>query len=244
MPHNIFHDHALIFLVGVSFFGLFLVLMFASHPPTVQETFFWRKPLIGLIFGLICVLGILAVFLPKRCSGLLHFKKHPNELKNSRKSVFGENLFTMVGHHPNCGNFSAHTFQIDSMRLCGGCTGLFLGALGALVGTSVYFFGDWHITQTAHTVLWVGVLGVASGLLQHLLFNVQKSFVRLFLNSFFVLGTFFILIGVDELIQSVAIDLFIIVLTVFWLYTRISLSEWNHRRVCHSCKVVNCRFRR
>jgi len=216
--------------------------MFAYHPPTVQETFFWRKPLIGLIFGLICVLGILAVFLPKKCSGLFHVKKH--DLGSFQDSVSKENFFTIVGHHPNCGNFSAHTFQVGNIRLCGGCTGLFLGLLGALVGTAVYFFGNSHVAQIAHTTLWAGVLGVASGLLQHLLVNVSKSFVRLFLNSFFVLGTFLILIGIDELTQSLVIDLFLIALSLFWLYTRISLSEWSHKKICCSCKVVSCRFRR
>jgi len=244
MPHNVFHNPTLVFLVSVSFFGLFLVPMFASHPPTEQEPLFWRKPLIGLIYGSICALGILAVFLPKKCSGVFHFERHLNELSNSRKSASKRDLFTIVGHHPNCGNFSAHTFQINNMRLCGGCTGLFLGALSAFVGAAVYFFGNWHVAQSANTILLVGVLGVASGLLQHLLFNVRKSFVRLFLNSFFVFGAFLILIGIDELIQSLAIDLFIIALSVFWLYTRISLSERSHRRVCYSCKVVGCRFRR
>mgnify|MGYP001036737374 FL=1 len=244
MPHNIFHNPTLVFLVGVSFFGLFLVPMFASHPPTEQNPLFWRKPLVGLIYGLVCLLGILAVFSPKKCSGVSHFEKHPNELNNSRKSVSKEKLFTIVGHHPNCGNFSAHIFQIGNAKLCSSCTGLFLGALGALAGTAMYFFGNWHIAQVVHSLLWVGILGVASGLLQYLLFNVGKSFVRLFLNSVFVLGTFLILIGLDELTQSLATDLFIVLMSVFWLYTRISLSEWNHERVCYYCKVVSCRFRK
>ena len=187
------------------------------------------------------MLGILAVFLPKKCSGVFRVKKH--ELGSFQDSVPKENFFNIVGHHPNCGNFSAHTFQIGNVRLCGGCTGLFLGSLGALVGNAVHFFGNWHIAQIAYTVLWVGIIGVASGLLQHLLVNIQKSFVRLFLNSFFVLGTSLILIGIDELTKSLSLDLFIVLLSVFWLYTRISLSEWSHKRVCHYCKVISCRFR-
>jgi hypothetical protein len=113
-----------------------------------------------------------------------------------------------------------------------------LGGVLALVGTVLYFFSNWRVEQSSFLMVWGGALGVGFGLFQFRF----RSFVRLFLNVFFVLGTFFILIGVDNLIHSVMVDLFLVALTLFWLFTRISLSQWDHERICYTCKVATCKF--
>ena len=163
---------------------------------------------------------------PRQCSGTLHFRNGKKNLTAGAVSV------VVKGHHPDCGKFSAHVIQVSEYRLCAACTGLALGAFVALAGSAFYFFGGWHIGEMSSLVVLIGVAGMILGFLQ-LKF---KGFVRLGLNTLFVLGAFLILVGIDELVQSLFVDLFLIALVVFWLMTRILLSQWDHSRTCQNCE--------
>ena len=239
MSQSLLRSPLLMFMIGISLFGLFLAVMLAFNPPMTQETLPWRKPVIGSIFGSICVLGIIAVFFPKHCSAMFRLAKGDRETSSSAYDLASHGSSpTLRGHHPDCEGFSAHVVRTDSKTFCAACTGLLLGGLIALIGTVFYFFGDWHIAQNGFLVAFMGVLGVGFGLLQFKF----RSFVRLLLNVFFVLGAFFVLVGIEELTQSVLVDLFLVVLTVFWLFTRILLSQWDHYRICYTCESP-CEFR-
>jgi len=242
----------LLFLLSVSFFGLFMVGTLTLYPPAIQESFPWRKPAIGSIFGLICVLGILAVFSPKKCSQAFHQEKgeanlrKTGRLEQDREGLqFASHIFKLRivhGHHPICENFSSHEFQVGNRTFCTSCMGLLFGALITLAGTIAYFFYEWPIITEGFPLIGVGTLGVALGLLRFLLLNVRRRALRFSLNTFFVLGTLLILIGIDTLIQSLFIDLFLVLLSVFWLFTRIRLSQWDHEKICKACGLT-CDFR-
>jgi len=217
----------LMFAIGVSLFGLFASLMLALCPPTIQDGFFWRKPLIGLTFGLICVFGIFAAVFPGQCAGAFHFRsrieKHPIEDAPS---------IALKGHHPDCGKFSTHVMHIRGCTLCSACAGLSLGALAALVGTAFYFFGGWRVDELSLSAVLIGIVAVVLGFLQ-LKFS---GAIRLGLNTLFVLGAFLILVGIDALVQSLFVDTFLIMLIAFWLLTRIMLSQWDHSQTCQKCE--------
>jgi len=238
MSQNPPRNFDITYLILVSFLGLFLAGMLTVYPPRVQENLLWRKQLIGSIFGLICVFGILAVFFPTQCSRVFDFGKKKPSHSYLGKFASHRTSSTLQGHHPDCENFSAHVFRIGDKTFCAACTGLLLGGLSALVGTLLHFFSNWRVEQSSSLIVWMGVLGVGFGLFQFKF----RSFVRLVLNIFFVLGTFFILIGFDKLVHSVTVDLFLVALTLFWLFTRISLSQWDHERICYACKVATCEF--
>jgi hypothetical protein len=223
------HNSILMFDIGVSIFGLLIVLMLVFNPPISQESLFWQKPLVGLVFSLICILGILAALFPRLCSQTFHFQKESSGLASRRISV--------TSHHPNCAEFSAHIIRINSHTLCAACTGLLLGAITALVGTALYFFGGWHLQGTGFPVVLIGVTATILGFLQLKL----RGFARLTLNIFFVLGAFLILVGIDELTGSLLIDIFLETFIVFWILTRIQLSQWDHWRICSRCKSP-CEF--
>jgi len=225
MP-NIQHNPILMFTISVSIFGVFIVLLFTFNPPTVNENFFWRKLLVGSIFSLICTLGIFVALFPRQCSKSSHFRKE--EMNSTLHHVY----ITMKGHHPDCKEFSAHVIHINSYTICAACTGLLLGALIAFTGTAFYSFGGWSIEEMSFPAALIGVVGVILGFFQIKF----RGFIRLMLNIFFVLGAFLILVGIDELTQNLFVDLFLIVLIVFWLFTRIMLSRWDHWRICSSCK--------
>jgi len=218
---------ALVFVVGVSAFGLLMVLALSLNPvAVVHENFPERKPLIGSIFSAICIFGMFASLFPKQCSGSSHFRKRKNDSAATKTHA------TLKGHHPECEEFSAHIIEISNYTLCAACTGLLLGALMALTGTVFYFFNGWSIETLSFQLVLFGITGITLGFFQ-LKF---KGFIRLGLNMLFVLGAFFVLIGIDALVQSVLADFFLIVLIVFWLLTRIQLSHWDHFKICLNCK--------
>jgi len=231
-PNHKLRYLTLVFLVSVSFFGLILAVFLTFHPPISEEDFVWRKPVVGSAFGAVCVLGILAVFFPNLCSRFFGFKRS--------SSTSHTITSTLLGHHPVCGRFSTHVFRLGDRMFCATCSGLFLGALIVLVGLAFYFFGNWQIGQLAFPAVLVSAAAVVFGLLQSPLPILQNSIIRLFSSTFFVAGTFLILVGMEELAHSVSVDLFLILLSVFWLVTRISLSQWDHERICSKCTLDSC----
>lgn len=213
-------------MLSISLFGLFISLMFAAYAPTFDEGFNWRKPLVGLIFGLICVSGMFAALIPKECSKVFHFKGREENLASNTVPI------AMAGHHPDCVEFSSHVIHTRNHTLCAACTGLFLGAFINLLGTIFYFFCGGYIGFPSFAVVFLGAVGIILGFLQ-LKFS---GFYRLLLNVLFALGAFLILAGVDGLTQSLFVDLFLISLIVFWIWTRITLSKWDHWKTCYKCK--------
>jgi hypothetical protein len=138
----------------------------------------------------------------------------------------------LAGHHPDCAGFSSHVIQIRNRTLCAACTGLFIGASIDLIGITVHFFSKWNIGISSLAAVFIGTVGVTLGFLQ-LIFN---GFCRLTFNIVFVVGAFLILAGIDEITQSLLIDLFLLSLVVFWIWTRIILSRFDHWRICSNCQ--------
>jgi hypothetical protein len=224
----------------VSFLGLLLVAALTAFPPTVTGNLSWRKPAIGTIFSSICVLGILAVFSPNRCLRILDIgKKNRNVDSDSSKLASHGTSYALQGHHPTCGKYDAHIFRIKGKIFCAACAGLLFGGLLALAWVAVYFFGGWRVAEYSSLMVLLGIAGVSLGLFQFKF----RSLVRLFVNTIFVLGALLVLIGIDELVHSLFFDLFVVSLIVFWLFTRISLSQWDYERICSDCEIEDCRIR-
>jgi hypothetical protein len=118
-----------------------------------------------------------------------------------------------------------------------------IGAVASIVGGAWYFFLGSSLGPYHYLVLVAGFMGVAGGLLQYHVFGWGGSSVHFLLNVFFVVGVFMLLSGVDALAQSVVIDMYVIVLSVFWLYVRILLSQLHHRRICAACGRGLCGYR-
>jgi hypothetical protein len=219
---------------------LFLLAVLIAFPSTVTGDLSWRKTVIGSIFSSICVLGILAVFSPNKCLRIFNIgKKKKTVGSDSAKLVSHGTSNVLQGHHPTCGKFTAHIFRIKGKIFCAACVGLLLGGLLALAGAFIYFFGDWRVAEHSSLMVLLGIVGVSFGLFQFKF----KNLIRLSVNTIFVLGTLSILIGIDELVHSLIFDLFVVSLIIFWLFTRISLSQWDHERICSDCEIENCRIR-
>lgn len=207
----------------ISIAGLLIVFLLTLNPPTTSENLAWRKPIIGFVFISICTFGIFAAVFPSECSKAFHYQRENTE-------PFSKKL-RITSHHPDCEGFSAHVVNVRSRSLCAACTGLLFGALMCIIGSFLYFFAEWHLSNFGFLFLLIGALSLILGFLQFK----TKGVVRLVLNMFFVLGAFLSLVGVDVAAESLIIDSFLIALIGFWIFTRIQLSQWDHMRICDNC---------
>jgi len=228
-------------LFGISLIGLILASVLLFYMPATQDLH-WRRPIIGSTYAIICVLGVIAVFFPKKCSRIARvsdWKPSPKILHSTSRfderkttSLFGFKL--THGHHPDCKSFYGHEFQIWNKTFCAGCTGLLTGALISLVTVPAYFLSQVQLDEAAVPMVGFGFITVLVGLAAPV-FMGGRSATRFAINAFLVLGLSSILIGADTLLHSMQIDLYLVALDVLWLMTRISLSQLDHERICANC---------
>jgi hypothetical protein len=125
---------------------------------------------------------------------------------------------------------------------CAGCTGLVLGAAIALVGSALYFFVGVPLIQTV-LLFWLGFGGVAIGLLQHPFYALIKprhGVVRVIVNLGFVVGAFLLLASVAEITNNLMLTAYLLLMSLYWIFTRIAMSKRGHRRICTLCGEPSC----
>lgn len=219
--------------VGFSMLGLamlqFLLLSIRFSVDLPYSNF-----LVGLLFCLICVLGVTAVFYPKNCQGMFTVKEW-SSFRNYENS--NAVILTIKGHHPNCTKFNPNRIKIRETVLCSACSGLFLGAIFALVGAIAYFFFNAAFPIADVKILLGSNATMVLGLIQFKF----SSYSKLIVNAFFVIGSFITLVIADSMSKNLFIDLYVLGLIIFFLLLRIQISEWNNRRICLGCE--NCSLR-
>jgi len=229
------------YFISTSLLGLCILAMLTSSVSTATVTSSWQRQLVGLIFGTICILGIIAGTFPSKCTS--HFKRSQDgSYHRTKQTRTNEAAISFEGHHPMCGNFSAHVFRLSGKTYCAGCAGLVTGAVISLFGSFLCFFAGFHIGEAGSAVFWLGFAGVTFGLLQYNLPNLNKGAIHLFLNVIFVVGAFLLLLGVNKVNGNLAIELYLLTLVIYWIVTRIMLSQSEHKRVCTDCGVKSCSF--
>lgn len=220
-------------MIGISVFGSFTTVILAFYPLETYENF-WRKPITGSIFALICIFGVVAVFFSEKCSKMFYMHKGEKSTKTNAENLYPPNVFPKFkGHHPNCEGFSAHVICMNGHVLCAACTGLFVGAIIALIGNFLYFFAGWNMRPIGLLIVLAGQIGIFLGLIQFKF----KGYFRLTVNALFVFASFLVLVGMNELSQNLFVNLYMLLLIIFWLLTRILISQWDHWRICHKCEL-------
>lgn len=224
------------FAVLVSIFGLISIPMFALQPHEDRTDSLFRRILVGSLYAGICLLGISAVFYPKKCEKTFIFEKYTN-LEGYGGHPDLPRKILLKGHHPDCEKFSANRIRIKKTVLCSSCTGLLIGAMIALAGTVLYFFAEFVPLLADSRIIWVGETGILLGLVQFKF----GGYLKLAANAFFVVCSFMTLVLSDLLSKSLSVDLYVLGLIVFLLLTRITISEWNNKRICIKCEACELR---
>ena len=205
-----------------------------------QGTMRVQKELIGAAFGAICLLGIIAGISPSRCNRLVGHVQIKEAASDGQVRAAQEKTNpSFKGHHPDCGSFSSHVIQIGDGTYCAGCTGLVIGATIALIGTVVYVLLQSLSTQLVTVTFWLGLVGVALGLLQYALFT-KRAAIHFLVNVVFVVGAFLLLVGVTEMNGSLSVGTYFLLVILFLINVRSTLSRLEHRKKCITCNVEYC----
>lgn len=227
----------MLFLIFVSLFGLILAMAFTSNPPEAQEDFALRKPLVGSALGVVCVLGIFAALYPYSCVRLTGLKDS-NEIEHG---FHKPGVKVLRGHHAACKPYSTHVLKLGNKVFCATCSGLLVGAVIVLIGIGLTFFWNLRFGEEPFMPVLAGVIGVSAGLLYAVVpSRFQNGFTRFFAGAFFAVGSFLIVAGVEEAAKSLSADLLFVAVSVLWLATKMSLSQWEHHKICDSCSLIYC----
>ena len=234
---------ALIALV-ISLAGLCLLpILLINSPPAILIP--WQTQLIGSIFTLICVVGIVAGVSPRHCSLSFRASREGVEEKTQDPKTEPASNIQKRGHHPTCDSYSGHVLKLQSRVLCAGCTGLVTGAVIAICGTVLFFFVNLRFFDP-YLMFWIGFIFVALGLNQHVayrMFAVNLGNARFIVNILFVLGPFLLLASLVQISNNLIIAGYLLLLTLYWIFTRILMSQRSHRLICRCCTEQACILR-
>jgi len=230
MSENKLPSFSLLLIIFASFLGTAIITTLLMQPTNYPKELTFAPTLIGSLYFAICVLGLFAVFYPKICKRTLMFQQEVKLILD--KSITPKKVMRFRGHHPDCSKFSANRIKIRKTVLCAACSGLLIGAVVALIGTILYFFIGYNFLWSDPWILVVGNAGMLLGLFQFKF----KSYVKLTVNALFVISSLLTLVMADILGKSLFTDLYVLGLIVFFLATRILLSEFYNKNICHQCK--------
>ena len=222
-------NFSLILCIFLSVMGLIILPLLLFQSAKFEVNFPNNKFLVGSSYSLVCLLGIVAVFYPKKCQNTFAFRQNAT-LESKSRTGEGSDLI-LKGHHPTCRNFDGNRIKICGFVFCSACLGLLIGAIFAIIGTMLYFFFGTPFPLANLEILLVGSGAMLLGLVQF----VFRSYVKLIVNSLFVVGSLLMLISSDLIGGNLLIDLYVLGLVVFLLLTRIMLSEWKNRKTCFEC---------
>jgi protein-S-isoprenylcysteine O-methyltransferase Ste14 len=224
------------YLISSLSLSILAVLTLATQPESTQS----QKESISTAFGVICALGIVAGISPSRCNrSLTHFQTKASDSIGGRSTSQETHEISYRGHHPDCGSFSSHVIQVGGRIYCAGCAGLVAGAAMALAGTALYVFLQDLSTQLVAVSFWAGLAGVTVGLLQYELF-VERASLHFLLNVIFVVGAFLLLIGVNEMNSSLSLGIYFLIVILFLINVRSTLSRLEHEKKCAICNAEDC----
>ena len=228
----------------LSLLGLVLLPLMLLNPPPPIVVLPWQTQFIGFAFMIICILGIIAGISPSHCS-LTRKKK-----KQSQKEIAKQTNSTQTksirkeGHHPTCDQYSGHVITIKGSHYCAGCNGLVTGAIIAIIGTILLFFLSFPIVYPV-AIFWLGFVFVAIGLLQHPLYQLLKlnhGSIRFIINTLFVAGSFLLLASLSQLTNSLMLAIYLLLLILYWIFTRIVMSRRSHHLICSRCNRPECPY--
>ncbi len=214
-----------LFLLIVTVCGLALVPLLLLQPNLQPDPSPFRRPIVGAVFSVLCIVGVVAVFYPGKCRMI--FKK-PIVSSNSTES---SSTVQFKGHHPNCEKFSGNRITLGGSVFCAACGGLLGGAIVALGGAVLFSLGFLTLDIGSLWILVVGETMILVGLAQ----IKMSGYVKIIVNALFVVGSLISLVVVDSVGQSILVDAYVLGLIVFMLLFRILLSEWNNKRTCVEC---------
>jgi hypothetical protein len=218
------------FLLMVSIFGLAISTALLMNPPALVSAPSYRRTLIAFAYDGICIAGILAALFPVACSRA--FGAQFSSVESAQVGIRATRLLGLTiihGHHLSESELKKHELLVRGRSFCATCYGLLTGAVISLVIITAFAVSGWPgwiRIYSVYVAYYVGVAAVITGLLQPLITDVDAK--TRFVSAFvFVVGTSLMLLATELLTANLLADLFVVLLVIFWLLSRISLSHRN-----------------
>jgi hypothetical protein len=202
-----------------------------------------RQPIV-FAFTAICFFGATAAVVPSECSRVFHGgrTRHIDSSEEGRSIRVDVRSRKLSGHHPACEKFAAHVLQVRGKIYCAGCMGLLTGALVAIAGSFTYSLGIYTVVGEAPLMFWIGFTFVMIGLIQYAKPLMTNGWVHYLSNTIFVAGAFLLLLGVVEISKSLSLEIYFLVIVLYWILTRMVLSNMEHQKTCFLCGSNSCVF--
>jgi hypothetical protein len=219
------------FLLMVSIFGLAISTALLMNPLSPVSAPGYRRTLIAFVYDVVCVAGILAALFPVACSGAFgaQFSSVESAQVLGIRATRLLGLLVVHGHHTSGSELTKHELLVWRRSFCATCYGLLTGAVVSLTIITAFAVSccpGWIGTYSVYLAYSVGVVAVITGLLQPLITDVGAK-ARFVLAFVFVVGTSLMLLATELLTSNLVADLFVVLLAIFWLLSRISLSHRN-----------------
>lgn len=217
------------FFLLVSFFGLVVSTILIASPVQLPLVLGVRNELVMFLYVGICIAGVVAVLFPTACSRAVGVRRASleNSLDLWERATRVLGILIIHGHHTGSAS-NRHEVRFRKKSFCATCYGLLSGAVISIAIVMDYTLSSWPVGMGydfAKALYAVGVLGVLLGFVQ--LFSNMGASARFLLAQVFVVGTSLMLVATDVLTADLMADLFVVLLALFWLLSRIWLS---HRR--------------
>ena len=222
------------FLIATSFLSLILSGYLISYPKNYGEKFSYHNVIVGLTFSIVCFIGSVASIYPNLCGKILF-----SETLKKTTEIHSEKKITSPGHHYPCEKYSNHTLKIGNKYLCATCSGLLIGGMFGIIGSIWYFSGYFQVEKIS-VLAPLGFMGVFFGLFQSLIPKMEIAYSRFFAGISLVVGSFILLGSLDQQSNNTLSDLFFVVISIFWIFTKINLSQKEHRVTCAKCLKKEC----
>ena len=235
-----FKTYSPIFFIVISLTGLCIINLLAFRTPIPLERPSYEKYLVGSIFGAICALGIFAGLTPSRCTHITTRKRYHRLESRAHARAKKKILNNVNGHHPSCEQYSSHVLHVDDRTFCSGCTGMIIGAIIALIINFFYFFIGFQIGEISSVLVGLGTFSVGCSLIIFFSIDLRSGAARLILNAYFAFATTLLLIGIDGKAGSLTLNLYLLLFVVYWIITRITISQQNHKQICSKCRLRPC----
>ncbi|MCW3997625.1 MAG: hypothetical protein NWF10_03545 [Candidatus Bathyarchaeota archaeon] len=218
-----------------SIFGLIVIVYFSLFANSLEEEVAFHNIIVGSAFGAVCIIGSLASIFPNFCAKISSFK-----IKKILNTSHSAEKAASRGHHYPCNKYLNHILRAGEKYFCATCSGLLIGAGIGIIGSIWYFSGFFHVERISNLVP-IGMIAVLFGLFQSIIPKMNGALARFFAGISLVLGSFLMLVSLDQTINNTIVDLFFVAISVFWIFTKINLSQREHRLTCLNCSIKQCR---
>lgn len=226
------NDKILTFFLSVtSIFSLVLVIYLIFDKRAFVEIAF-HNFIVGSAFILVCFIGAIAAIYPNKCGNIMSSRSSKQQFLHSKKTINS-------AHHFSCEKYSSHIFRIRKKHFCSTCSGLLIGAIAGIIG-SIWYFSDFFYFDNISFLIPIGIFGVVFGLFQSIIPKMNSALIRLLAGISLVLGAYFLLINIDISNGGTFVAFFFIFISIFWILTKINLSQKEHRETCLNCAIKSC----